>query len=119
MEQTQRVRPDDAIAIGLQIRVEAAVIHAVAEDGAVVVDGDDAATILDNLRKVVVGERLCLQIFQQPLAQQGACAEAEDENRNGKIAKTISLLPWGKRNQCKCGHRAADEQHRCDLSDSR
>ena len=51
MEEAQRIGAHDAIGVVHEIGVEAAVIHAVAEYGAVRGDGDDAAAVLHDLHE--------------------------------------------------------------------
>ena len=67
MEQAQRVGADDPVPVGLEAGIEAPVIHAVAEHGAVGIDGDDAAAIFDDMRKIMIGHTLALKVLQHAM----------------------------------------------------
>lgn len=81
VEQTERIRPHDAVGVMLEIGIEAAVIHAVAEDHAVGRHRDDAAAILDDMDEGLgIGRALPLQLLKyvdRPVRDR-------DQSQNGK-----------------------------------
>ena len=113
MKQAQRIGSHDAVGIVLEIGVEAAVIHAMVEHGAVGIDGDDAAAGLDDIdQRLGLGRPFPLQVFQEATREGGHCDRREHGEHRG-AACAQDLLPA---RASRCSIPGAPKTARCSAN---